>query len=380
MSSPQRPIYLDCNATTPVDPEVAKLVMHYMVEEFGNAGSRTHEYGLAAKKAVAKARQQVAAAMGCETEDVIFTSGATESNNLAILGLEEEGNRTKRRHIISTPIEHKAVLEPLARLAKRGFEVEFMPMDSSGAVKAEHLHDMLRPDTLLVSIMHANNETGVIQPIQECCAVLASHDAFFHVDSAQTAGKLPPLHEYRRISFSSISAHKFYGPKGVGALIARGTTTRQAITPIHVGGGQEMGLRPGTLPVPLIVGAGAAISLPMWKDGTWWEACSRLRLIILNEFRGLAYFANGGQMQVLPHVLNLSVSGVDAEALLVATKNYAAFSNGSACTSAQYHYSHVLTAMGLSSDRISSAIRLSWGPATSMAIGRILATRCEEIM
>jgi cysteine desulfurase len=369
MSSPQRPIYLDCNATTPVHPEVAKLVMHYMVEEYGNAGSRTHEYGLAAKKAVAKARQQVASAMACDQEDVVFTSGATESNNLAILGLEDEGLRSKRRHIVSTPIEHKSVLEPLARLSRRGFEVEFLPMDASGAIRAEHLCDILRPDTLLVSIMHANNETGVIQPIEECCRVLTNHQTYFHVDVTQTAAKVTPSSGLSRVNLMSLSAHKFYGPKGVGALIARGAEVRKAINPLVVGGGQEFGLRAGTLPVPLIAGIGSAIGLPLWSNRDWWQACKEKKEALLTALSKIPHCINGRLDACMPHVLNVSVSGIDAEALLLATKHTLAFSNGSACTSSSYTESHVLSAMNLPADRIASAVRLSWGPQTPSSFG-----------
>ena len=249
-------VYLDCNATTPLEPEVQREMLRFFEGEFGNAGSRTHEFGARAKQAIQKARDQVAALVSAQREEVIFTSGATESNNLAILGLAAFGEQSKRRHIISTQIEHKAVLEPLEELERRGFEVEFLAPNSDGRVETEKIHAALRPDTLLVSVMHANNETGVIQPIEEIATILGKHAAYFHVDAAQTFGKLIEPLRNPRIDFISASAHKIYGPKGVGALIARRRGfDRAPLTPLLFGGGQERGLRPGTLPVPLIVGA-----------------------------------------------------------------------------------------------------------------------------
>jgi cysteine desulfurase len=217
----ERPIYLDHAATTPVDPRVAEVVMHYMVEEFGNAGSRTHEYGSRARKAVDTAREQVAAVVEAKPDEVIFTSGATESNNLAILGLAPFGEREGRRHILSTMIEHKAVLEPLAHLEKRGFEVELVRPTRGGWVEADDVLSRVRDDTLLVSVMHVNNETGVIQPIDEVAAGLEGRSAYFHVDAAQGYSKELQKLKHKRIDMISVSGHKIYAPKGVGALITR---------------------------------------------------------------------------------------------------------------------------------------------------------------
>ena len=254
--------YLDCNATTPIEPRVRDLVIKFLDAEFGNAGSRTHDYGVRAKRAVQHARAQVATVVQAQPDEVLFTSGATESNNLAIFGLENEGRRSGRRHVITTQIEHKAVLEPLEILEERGFEVVRLPCDPSGWVHPEAVAEALRDDTLLVSVMHVNNESGVIQPIEEVAAVLEDHPAYFHVDAAQGFGKeLAALRE-SRIDLISVSGHKVYGPKGVGALVARRRRFRRApLKPLFYGGGQERGLRPGTLPVHLIVGLGLAAEL-----------------------------------------------------------------------------------------------------------------------
>jgi cysteine desulfurase len=230
-----------------------------MVEEFGNAGSRTHEYGSRARKAVDTAREQVAAVVEAKPDEVIFTSGATESNNLAILGLAPFGEREGRRHILSTMIEHKAVLEPLAHLEKRGFEVELVRPTRGGWVEADDVLSRVRDDTLLVSVMHVNNETGVIQPIDEVAAGLEGRSAYFHVDAAQGYSKELQKLKHKRIDMISVSGHKIYAPKGVGALITRRRNRlRPPLEPLMFGGGQERGLRPGTVAVPLVVGLGVA--------------------------------------------------------------------------------------------------------------------------
>ena len=239
-------------------------VSHWFREEIGNAGSRTHSYGLAAKRAVQAARAQVAAVVGAREEEVIFTSGATESNNIAILGLADFGLREGRCHIVSTAIEHKAVLEPLQTLAPKGFDVTFVNPGSMGMVTAESVLRAIRPDTLLVSVMHVNNETGVRQPISEIASGLKSHPAFLHVDAAQGFGKDVDALRSKRIDLISVSSHKIYGPVGVGALIARRRGfARLPLEPLVFGGGQESGIRPGTIPVPLVVGLGLASKLAL---------------------------------------------------------------------------------------------------------------------
>jgi cysteine desulfurase len=356
--------YLDCNATTPIEPSVAEIIQKYMLEEFGNAGSRTHSYGSRAKKAVIHAREQVAALAGVSSNEVIFTSGATEANNLAILGLFEEGERLNKRHVVSTKIEHKAVLEPLEELSRRGWEVTLLPPSQDGIVTPEEVHDAMRDDTILVSIMHGNNETGTLQPIEEISKILMKHDAYLHIDAAQTFGKLP-LHELKRCDLISVSSHKCYGPKGVGALIAKRREYRlPPLKPLMFGGGQERGLRPGTLPVPLIVGFGLACELSAKKFKDREAKNLEFRGKVVSAIDKLGGVQNGSKENCLAHVINVSIPGLDSEAAIVALKDIAAISNGSACTSSSYTPSHVLQAMGFNQDRIDQAIRLSWSHLT----------------
>ena len=354
-------IYLDCNATTPMEPAVRTAVLRFMAEEFGNSGSRTHEYGNRAKVAVQNARDQVAKVVGADREEVIFTSGATESNNLAILGLAAFGESSGRRHIISTQLEHKAVLEPLDSLQHRGFELTLLAAESGGYVDPERIQKALRTDTLLVSVMQVNNETGVAQPITDICTRLLDHPAYLHVDAAQGFGKSNDVLRNRRIDLISMTAHKIYGPKGVGALIARRRGfDRAPLVPLMFGGVQERGLRPGTLPVPLIVGLGLAAELADKEAVTRRKVCADFRCGVLQGLAPLDPELNGDQERVLPNTVSLSVPGLDSEAFMLATKGLIAVSNGSACTSQSYEPSHVLKAMGLSDARIGGTIRISW--------------------
>lgn len=374
------PVYLDCNATAPMDPAVRDAVVRWLSDEVGNAGSRTHEYGVRAKRAVQAARDQVAAVVGASADEVLFTSGATESNNLAVLGLAAYGESEGRRHIVSTAIEHKAVLEPLEALAKKGFSVTLIKPDASGAVSAEAVRAALRPDTLLVSVMHVNNETGVRQPIEAIAAALEHHDAFFHVDAAQGFGKDLEGLRCPRIDLISISSHKIYGPVGVGALVARRRGFKKPpLAPLSYGGGQERGLRPGTLPVPLIVGLGLAAEVAR-KDANERQArCAAIRAEALAALQPLAIRVHGDPERTLPHVLNFSVDGIDSEALMLALKDVAAVSNGSACTSQSYEPSHVLTAMGLPEEAVAGAVRLSWCHLTPDVDWKEIAARIESL-
>lgn len=359
------PVYLDCAATTPVEPEVMEILRHFLEVEYGNEGSRTHEFGARAKQAVQQARNQIANVLNCRREEVIFTSGATESNNLAILGLAEHGLTAGKKHVISSAIEHKAVLEPLEYLEKRGFEVELLKPNSGGWIDPDDLRDSLRPDTLLVSLMHANNETGIIQPLESYIEILKDQDTFLHVDAAQTFGKLIEPLQNPRIDLMSISGHKIYGPKGIGALIARKRGYRKTpLTPLLYGGGQERGLRPGTLPVHLIAALGKAAELALQKHKHREGKCREFRDDLLSALKDLHPVITGDQDRALAHIINLRIEGVNSEAALLALKDTVAASNGSACTSASYTPSHVLLAMGFTETQATEALRFSWSHLT----------------
>ncbi|WP_068714508.1 cysteine desulfurase DndA [Vibrio tritonius] len=356
--------YLDCNATTPIATEVIDIVNKYLKEEFGNSGSRTHEFGVVAKQAVEKARQLVADVVDADKSEVIFTSGATESNNIAILGLKEYAQQSQKLHIISSKIEHKAVLEPLAELEKIGFSVTYLPTDESGLIHKEDLAAALKDDTVLVSIMQVNNETGCLQDIEGFCDVLANHDAYFHVDAAQGFGKYENGLANQRVDMISVSGHKLYAPKGIGALITRRRGFQKIpLKPLMFGGGQERGLRPGTLAVPLIAGLGKACELVKENREQWASHCKKLQDLAISSLSVLDIQINGENLA--PHVLNFSIPGMNSEAAIVALKGIIAVSNGSACTSSSYSPSHVLLAMGLDEERIDSAIRMSWCYMTS---------------
>lgn len=355
--------YLDMNATSPVLEEVADLVRKMFLEAYGNAGSRTHEFGANAKKTVEIARKQVADVVDADKSEVIFTSGATESNNIAILGLKEFGEANNKKHIITTRIEHKAVLEPIEHLEKNGFNVSYLEVDESGIINPEELKKLLQEDTFLVSIMHVNNETGSIQPISEICDALELSEAYLHIDAAQSFGKMSDDLKNDRIDLISASGHKVYAPKGVGALIMRKRGfLRPPLKPIMFGGGQEKGLRPGTLAVPLIAGFGLACEIAQKNAGLWQKHAQNLKDELVQALNTLDAQYNGENTS--PFVLNFSVPGINSEAAMVMLKGIAAVSNGSACTSSSYTPSHVLTAMKLDEKRIAGAIRVSWGHMT----------------
>jgi cysteine desulfurase len=359
-------IYLDCAATTPIDPRVREEVVRHL-NEVGNAGSRTHQYGLRARAAVERARDQVAAVAGASRGDVIFTSGATEANNLALAGLAEHGVSIGRRHIISTQIEHHAVLEPLAALSRRGFDVELIPPDQSGCIMAAAVERALRPDTLLVSVMHVNNETGIVQPIDEILARLEQSDVWIHVDAAQSYGKQIETLRNPRIDLMSLSGHKIYAPIGVGALIARKRGgKRPPLSPLLHGGGHERGLRPGTLPNALIAGLGKAAELALEESEARERRCRDFRRRLLEGLTPLDPVINGDPTRSVSHIVNLSIPGVDAETAMEAWHDLVAIAHGAACTSQTYTCSHVLSAMGLDQWRQDGALRLSWSHATEM--------------
>lgn len=355
------PAYLDCNATTPLEKEVAREVQRFLVEEFGNPASPVHMYGTIARMAVEKARRDVAALVAAQAADVIFTSGATESNNLALLGLAKAGLKSGRTHIICSAIEHKSVLEPIESLKEQGFKVTILPVDGSGVISVEALAKALRPETLCVSIMHVNNETGVVQPLDEVAKTLEEHHAWLHVDAAQGFGKELELLRLSRIDLISISAHKIFGPKGVGALIRRRRgADYPPLTPLMMGGGQEQGLRPGTLAAHSIVGLGAAARIAQRDYQARREACQAFKKELLEALELLDVVVHGDPQRTLPHTVNLSIPGVEAHVALSSLKNLLAFSNGSACTAHTQEPSHVLQAMGVTGRLLDESIRLSW--------------------
>jgi cysteine desulfurase len=338
----------------------------YSLLDFGNASSRQHVHGITAKLAVDEARKQIAALLLAQPDEIVFTSGASESNNLVLLGLADHGRRSGRMHILASSIERSSVLGPLRVLSHEGFDVELLPVSTGGRVDAQEVRGRLRPDTLLVSIMHANNETGVLQPVLEIAPLVAKSNALFHVDAAQTFGK-----EIRELSalecdFLSISGHKMLGPKGVGALYAKRQSLRlPPLSPIMHGGHQEIGLRPGTLPVPLIVGLGVAAELAVKEHDSRKEHALLIRDEFLKTLERVKHAINGDPSKIQPHVLNVSFPGVDSEALMLLLRDEMSFSNGAACSTASHRQSHVLAAMGLPDDRISSSVRFSWGPGVA---------------
>jgi len=361
------PVYLDCAATTPIDPRALEVCIRYLQQDYGNAGSRTHLPGTTARRAVEQARDQVAAVIATHRGDVVFTSGATESNNLALLGVAEAGFRTGKRHIVSTRIEHRAVLEPLEELARRGFSLTLVSPTPGGWVDPAAIAEALREETLLVSVMHVNNETGVVQPIAEIAEHLASKPVYFHTDAAQGFAKETAALRHERIDLISISAHKICGPKGIGALIVRRRgKDRPPVSPLLFGGGQERGLRPGTLPVALIAAFGQAAELWAREANERWRRGLEFRRRLLEGLTPLRPVVHGDEARCLPFILNVSIPGRDSESIINAWSDFVSVSSGAACSSQSYTCSHVLTAMGVPAESAAAAIRFSWCHMTEM--------------
>ena len=354
--------YFDWAATTQVEQRVAEIALNYMVNDFGNSGSRTHAIGTTARSATEVARKQVADVVGADVDDVIFTSGATEADNLAILGLREHAIKHGLNHIITSSAEHKAVLEPIQHLEAQGFRVTYLKPNEDGLISAQDVSSSLTEKTFLVSIMQVNNETGILQPINEIGRCLENHSAYFHVDAAQGFGKsLEDLLD-KRIDLISASGHKLYAPKGVGALIMRKRNGRERVPlePLMFGGGQEKKIRPGTLPVALIAAFGLACELAQTENSERAKKCREIEELVTNFVLTAGGEINGSRANSVPNILNASFPGIDSEAFILATKEVIAISNGSACTSSSYEKSHVLQAMGLAEKRLDSAIRFSW--------------------
>lgn len=362
-------MYLDYNASTPIDDRVLEEMVDIYKNSYGNADSRTHDYGENARKIVDKARERVADLLSVEKGEVFFTSGSTESSNIAILGLKDYAYETGKKHVITSAIEHKAVLSTIKSLEEEGFDVDIVAPQQDGRVNSESIKEKIREDTLLVSLMHANNETGVIQPVEELGELLSERGVLFHIDATQSCGKLVP--ELKRIKYNmlSLSAHKLCGPQGVGALVLK--KKRYKLPPVKAimfGGQQEHGIRPGTTPVALVAGLGKACELADLEYEENHIALKRAKKIVMDliENSGMDYSYNGNQEYCLNNTINVSLHGVESEALMLSTKQYCGISNGSACTSHDYSPSYVLTAMGLDEDRLSEAIRISWGAKTNI--------------
>ena len=365
-------VYLDYNASAPIDPRVLEIMIDVYRSSIGNADSRTHDYGDQAKHIVEDSRKKVAQILKINSDEVFFTSGATESNNIIIQGLREYGVANSKQHIITSSIEHKAVLETVRAMERDGFEVDYIKPQPDGRVSAEQVLERVKDETLLVSIMHVNNETGMIQPVQEIGEALADQEIFFHVDATQSFGKLVDELQNLRYDMLSMSAHKLGGPQGIGVMVLRRKNYKlPPVKAISYGGQQEHGLRPGTIPTALTAGLGKAceIAAAEYKEHT--EYCREIKeiLISLLDQSELEYVVNGDTEYCMPTTLNVCIKGVSSEALMLSTQQFCAVSNGSACTSSSYKPSYVLTEMGLSPDKIDNSIRISWGPgATKEAI------------
>lgn len=362
----RRPIYLDNHATTRTDPRVVEAMLPFFTEQYGNAASVSHRFGWEAEEAVEHAREQISRAIGAESQEIVFTSGATESNNLALKGLASAARR-KGQHIVTVASEHKAVLDPARRLAGEGWDVTVVPCDEHGGVSPQAIADALTDRTVLVSVMTANNEVGTLNPLGEIGRLCHERGVVFHSDAAQAVGRIPVDVERDSVDLLSLSAHKFYGPKGIGALFVRRRGPRVRLHALLDGGGHERGMRSGTLAVPLIVGMGVAIELA--------EAArpeESARILALRERLHEAIVAgvpgvrlNGHPVNRLPGNLNLSFARVDGEALMMAMRDVAV-SSGSACSAADPEPSHVLRAMGLDDDLARSSLRFGLGRFTTV--------------
>jgi cysteine desulfurase len=357
------PIYLDYSATTPVDPRVADEMIPWLTERFGNPASRSHAYGWEAEKAVEDAREEVAALVGADSREIIWTSGATESNNLAIKGAAQF-YKGKGKHLITLKTEHKAVLDTVRELERQGFEATYLDVQENGLVDLDAFKAALRPDTIVVSVMMVNNEIGVVQPIAELGEICREKGIVFHVDAAQATGKVAINLAELKVDLMSFSAHKTYGPKGVGALYVRRKPRVRLEAQMH-GGGHERGLRSGTLATHQIVGMGAAFRLAREEFDTESARIRGLRDKLLKGFMDMeAVYVNGDMDSRVPHNLNISFAYVEGESLIMAVKDIAV-SSGSACTSASLEPSYVLRALGRNDELAHSSIRFTLGRFTT---------------
>src|SRR5277367_1912531 len=378
--APKLPIYMDNQATTAVDPRVLEAMLPYFSEKFGNAASRNHEFGWKAEEAVENARGHIARLIRANPREIVFTSGATESDNLAIKGVAE-AYREKGNHIITQATEHKAVLDACKRLEKSGYDVTYLPVSPDGLIDLDDLRRAITPKTVLISIMQANNEIGVIQPIEQIGKIAKEKKILFHVDAVQAVGKIPADVQKDGIDLLSISAHKIYGPKGVGALYVRRKDPRVEISAIIDGGGHERGMRSGTLNVPGIVGLGKACEICQKEMP---EECNRMRGLrdrlrdsIMSRLDGTS--VNGSMEHRLPHNINISFAFVEGESLLMGI-NDIAVSSGSACTSATLEPSYVLKALGVGEDLAHTSIRFGLGRFNTQEEVDYVTSRVIEVV
>lgn len=359
------PVYLDNNATTPCDPRVVETMLPYFTENFGNAASRNHSFGWIAEEAVNYAREQVAQLVGADPKEIIFTSGATEADNLALKGVFEM-YAGKGNHIITAVTEHKAVLDTCRHIEKLGGEVTYLSVKPNGLIDLNELEAAIKPETILIAIMYANNETGVIQPVSQISALAKKNGILFFSDAVQAIGKVPVDVNKDGIDLMAFTAHKMYGPKGIGALYVRGKNPRVKITAQMDGGGHERGMRSGTLNVPGIIGFGKAAELAGFEMDNDAKRLGALRGKLESELLMIEEtYVNGNHEHRLPHVTNILFKHVESEGLLMGFNKNIALSSGSACTSASLQPSHVLKAMGLSDDLAYSSLRFSLGRFTT---------------
>ena len=376
-------IYLDHNSTTPVDPQVLEVMIPFFTTYYGNAASIDHDPGHEAQRAVEHARTQIANLIGSRSEEIVFTSGATESDNIAIFGVAER-YADKGKHIITSATEHKAVLDSCAQLEKRGFTVTYLPVDEYGQVRIADIEAAITPQTILVTIMYANNEIGTLAPIKEIGRITRAKGIVFHTDATQAVGHVPINVDDLNIDLMSMSAHKMYGPKGVGALFVRRRTPRVKVAPIIFGGGHEKGMRSGTLNVPGIAGFGKAAELSgklMTEESKRYQEFTQYMMnTLMGTIDGVRL--NGHATARLPNNLNVSIANIESKSLIVQLKELAV-STGSACTSASVEPSHVIMALGFGESRAHSAIRMGWGRFTTMQevirAGEILVDAIQRV-
>lgn len=377
VESELRPLYLDAQATTPLDPRVLDAMLPYLTHQYGNPHSRTHAYGWDSEKAMEKARQQVAELIGADKKEIIFTSGATESNNISVKGVARF-YRSKKRHVITTQTEHKCVLDSCRALENEGWDITYLPVQSTGLISLEELEAAIRPDTALVSVMMVNNEIGVVQPVKEIGALCRSRKIFFHTDAAQAVGKIPISVNEQNIDLMSISGHKIYGPKGIGCLYVR-RRPRVRVEALMSGGGQERGMRSGTVPTPLVVGLGEACEIAKKEMEYDSQHIRKLSDILVHSITSRVpnVIRNGDTEHTYPGCVNLSFAFVEGESLLMALKDVA-LSSGSACTSASLEPSYVLRAIGTEEDLAHSSIRFGIGRFTTEKEVQYTADKCVE--